>query len=107
MRQASRTSSEKKESRVTYKLSLEEQETVVNICKADDYAEIYTTNPQDIKRFLKFADDEGVSILQHDDISLRMRVPKKYICVRRPIVRNLTDEQKAELAERMRKAREK
>ena len=90
-----------------YKRTASERETIIRYDNEESIANVYTWNKTLIKKLLallpgrqdiqcKYADEECATFI----------VPKTWIKVSPPRTRNLSEEQKAEAAERMRKARE-
>ena len=90
-------------------VALEEQETTVNIypSQIQDFAEIYSSIPATIKKLRKFAEEnpDEVKIQKEDGVGLFAQVPAKWVQIRKPKQMNLTDEQRAAAAERLRNAR--
>ena len=96
--------------KLTYKVDMpiEDQETIINISKyhIGDWAEVYTTDKNVMKRFLKFCEkhsDYG-KVIKDDKYSMTFSVHPKcaslYPYAPRKVV--LTDEQLEERRERMR-----
>lgn len=91
---------------VNYKRTAIERETIINYNNEEDTANVYTWHKALINKLsslvstrddiqCKYADEECASFV----------VPKSWIKVSPPKTRNLTDEQRAKAAERMRNMR--
>lgn len=98
--------------------STEEQETVVNYRRSDEYAYVETTDQTVLTKLKKLVSqnpEEWVidnitvpkdSTSKTNITSIRVRCPKKYISYRaRSIEREITEEQRQALADRLRAAR--
>lgn len=98
--------------------STEEQETVVNYRRAEDYAYVETTDQTVLTKLKKLISQNPTewvidnvttskdSSSEIDITSIRVRCPKKYISYRaRSVEREFTEEQRQVLAERLRAAR--
>ena len=92
------------------RLAKEERETILTYNEADGYWEIYTGVQSHIRKFDKL-NYEVTNVDYYEDGTVAgkfYKVPKKAISFRDPSKkRNLTDEQKAMLAERMRNIKRK
>lgn len=98
-------------------IPIEEQETIVNFRRNDTEAEIYTSDSTVLTKLRTLARKNPktwVSVEKirdskdHDIVAERFHCPKKLISFRSTItVRKYTEEQKRELAERMKRIREK
>lgn len=92
---------------------LTEQETVVNIIRTDKRADIYTSDyyvMRKLDRKVEESDawklEEEIRDREGEIVAKRYSCPKKLVQFRtREIKRELTDEQRAELAERLRRYR--
>lgn len=81
-----------------------EQETIFNYNQEEKTASIYTHDPSLIRKMDKLAsEDAAVTVVREGDGWREYSCPKKYIKVRAP--RKLSDEQRAEMAERMKSMR--
>ena len=93
-------------------LSRYEQEVTISFNAEDDTAEVYATDPVWIRKLDRLADQNPeqfrpgrVETSGGKIISKRYTFPKRFITIRSKDVKfELTDEQKAERAERLRKA---
>ena len=85
------------------KLTREEMETIATFNEADTTADVETFSSRLIRDIHKAADmyPDDVTIIDNGDGSIRAIFPKKWIKVRAP--RILTDEQRAEIAERFKR----
>lgn len=91
------------------RLSRMEQETHITHCATDDCADVYTSDPIMMRRMDKLVAKRPdiFSVIASDDISRTYRCPKKCVRVNPPrAVREMTEEQRAAAAERLRRARE-
>ena len=96
-----------------YRLSRYEQEVVIGFNAEEDTAELYTADPVYIRKMDKLAEQNPeqfklgrVEICQGKIVSKRYTFPKRFVTIRsRDVKRELTDEQRAEIAERLGKAR--
>lgn len=90
-------------------LSRYEQETIINFNAADDTAELYTADPVWMRKLDKLAEQNPGQFkvgrserCEGTVIAKRYLFPKKLITVRSKVVkRDLTDEQREKLSERM------
>lgn len=92
------------------KLTLEEQETIVNIMADDKTASIYTCIPAHIRKLDKLCEKypEQYKLESYNDYSKTYSVPKKLIRFGSPAAKkNLTEEQKEILRERMKRIHQK
>ena len=91
----------------------EDTETVINFCKYDlgDWAEVYTTDKNVMKRYEKFtkAHPELCRLVKEDKYSMTFSVDHKCASYfpRAPRKVNYTDEQRRLLAERLASVRNK
>ena len=85
-------------------LSTQEQETVICIGRDDKKARIYTSDSRWFSKLDKVADRTEV---HKQGRAVEYVVPEKYVKVSKPRKLNLSEEQKAKLAENARKARKK
>lgn len=82
-----------------------EQETIINYNNEEKEASIYTHSKSLIKRIdSKLSEYPDIKVLRRGDDWAEYSLPKKWIKVRFP--RQLSDEQRAEMANRMRAARD-
>lgn len=81
-----------------------EQETIINYNNAEKTASIFTYDKSLIRKIdEKLSDYPEVKVIRRDDGCVEYELPKKWIRVRFP--RLLSDEQRAEIANRMNAAR--
>ena len=80
-----------------------EQETAITIDPLTKRASVYSCIPSVVKRLYKMADHEEAKIELDNQYGLMISVPQNWIKIRPPVKRQLTEEQKAALAERMQK----
>lgn len=100
---------------MAYRLSRYEQETIINFNAEEDTAKIYTADPVWIRKLDKLVEQNpeqfgpgGTELLEGEVIAKRYSFPKRFITIRsKDVKRKLTDEQKAELAERLSKNTQK
>lgn len=88
------------------KLTREEQEVIITTSAADELAEVYTADPIYIRRFDRKVeqDPEHYKVKSRNAYSATYTMPKRLLQFRIPSApRELTDEQRAELRERMKK----
>ena len=84
-----------------YKLTREEMETTINFDRSSDTANIYTTDPVMMRKMDKLAQETTVITMAKQDAYCReYECPKALIKVSKPRV--ISEEQRQELAERMR-----
>ena len=82
-------------------LTLYERETVMLYNQAERTASIDTCDPVLIRRLDEFMEKSTeISLLSEDEYGKRYLIPKKWIKINLP--RQLTDEQRQELSEKMR-----
>lgn len=86
-----------------------EQETTINLypSQVQDHAEIYSCMPAMINRLLKLAamHPGEVQIEKEDEVGIFAKVPARWVQIRKPRQMNMSDEQRAAAAERMKAAR--
>ncbi len=89
------------------KLSLYEQETIINYNREDAIATVYTRDPGVMKKLdqLVISFPEVYKCIGEIDIDKTYEIPKSYVNYRRP--RKLTEEQRKNAVERARKLRQK
>jgi hypothetical protein len=83
-----------------------ERETIINFNEDEKQASVYTFNQSLKKRLKKFAidrPDECKMTSEGPEDAASFLVPKKWVRIKPPAQYNLTDEQKQERAERMRR----
>lgn len=93
---------------MAYSLSRYEQEVIINFNAEEDTATLYTANPQWIRKLDRLVEQnpEQFEMYRQEKISKAYRFPKRFITVRsKDTKRELTDGQRAELAQRMREQR--
>lgn len=86
------------------------RETAFNCVDEDNVASFSTQEKKWVNRALKLAEkypDEVRIVAQNPDGSVCIHLPKSWFRLAPPVKRNLTEEQRQALAERMKKAREK
>lgn len=91
-------------------ITLEEQETIVNFMRTDELMEIYTCDTTMITKLDKLVakNPEQYKVIKQDDISKTYSAPKKFLSFRsQETKRELTDEQKKALGERLKSSRNK
>ena len=85
-------------------------ESVIEWIRGDKEVTVSFPNAtKECNRVLAYAEaypDEVKITHKNPDGSIVARIPKRYIRISRPSVREMTDEQRAEAAERLRKCRE-
>lgn len=97
-----------------YRLSRYEQEVVIGFNAEEDAADLYTADPVWIRKLDRLVEQNPeqfklvrVETCQGDVVSKRYTFPKRFVSVRsKDVKRELTDEQRAELAERLGRARQ-
>ena len=89
------------------KLSVQEQEVHVCIDEETKVAKIYCSSPRWWKKLDKVAARKEVHKQGRTVVAVEYELPEKYIKVTKPRKLNLTDEQKAKLADNLKKARKK
>lgn len=95
------------------RLSRYEQEVVTNFNAAEDTAEIYTADPVWMRKLDKLVEQNPEQFkpgraesCKGEVVAKRYSFPKRFITIRsKDVKRELTDEQREELAERLSKAR--
>ena len=100
---------------MAYRLSRYEQETIINFNAEEDTAEIYTADSVWIRKLDKLVEQNPeqfgpgrTELLEGEVIAKRYSFPKRFITIRsKDVKRKLTDEQRAELAERLSKNTQK
>lgn len=86
------------------KLTKYEQETIFNYNQEEKTASCYTHDPSLIRKLDKLAEnDEAIIVVREGDGWKEYNLPKKYLKVRPP--RKLSDEQREEMANRMKSMR--
>lgn len=82
-------------------ISLEEQETVINIDYVAKTAYVYTCHSPTVKKIYKLAEEypDDVHIVRDDSYGILINVPMKWIAIKTP--KKVTNEQKQAMAERM------
>ena len=89
---------------MAYSRSLYEQETIINWNREEKTASIYTHDPSLIRKCDALCQkSEAITVVREGDGWKEYECPKSWVKVRMP--RELTDEQRAELAERMKNMR--
>ena len=78
-----------------------EQETAIVIDPLTKRASVYSCIPSTVKKLYKLADHEEAKLELDNQYGLMISVPQNWIKIRPPVKRQLTDEQKVALAERM------
>lgn len=90
-----------------YKRTNAERETIIRYDNEDNTANVYTWNSTLIKKLSALLTErQDIQCKHSDEECATFIVPKSWIKVSPPRQVNLSDEQKAAAAERMRKARE-
>lgn len=92
-----------------WKVSLEEQETTINIYAQEEWADYYTCIPREIRRLKGFAesDPDDVIIEKEDGYGIFAKVKASWFPMRRPRrSRKLTDEERQANLERLKAALE-
>lgn len=85
-------------------ISREEQETIINFSADDKTAWVYTCDPVYIRKMDKLCErcPESYKLIKQDEYSKTYSMPKKLVSFRTPVAkRELTDEERAVLSERM------
>lgn len=90
-----------------------EQETIVNFNAAEDTASVYTADPVYMRKLDKLCEQFPDTYKFMEELSAKRckesktySMPKRLVKFRPPITREISEEQRAALAERLRKARE-
>ena len=82
-------------------MTLAEQETTINWSRADKTASVWTTDPVVIRKLDEIShSDPAVTVLRSTEGARAYIVPIRWVSIKKP--RQLSDEQKEKLAERMR-----
>ncbi len=97
-----------------YHLSKYEQEVVISFSAADGTADIYTADPVWIRKLDKLVQQNPeqfipgkVETYQGEIVAKRYTFPKRFLSIRsKDVKRELTEEQKIELTERLRRGRQ-
>lgn len=94
-------------SEIKLTIPVEEQETTINIMGADTVASIWTNQRRMINKLEKLrAEHEEIKLIRVDDWEgYEYEVPVKWIKISPPRKVNMTDEQKAAAAERLKRVR--
>ena len=98
---------------MAYSLSQYKQEVIINFNAEEDTAALYTVNPSWIQKLDRLVEPNPKQFEMYRQekmdgrvISKAYRFPKRFVTVRsKDTKRELTDEQRAELAQRMREHR--
>lgn len=92
-------------------LSLYEMEVSILMNRADDFMELYVSDPAVMRRLSKLKAYQKTREHRNggEIVAMEFRAPKKLLTLRGKAVegRQMTDEQKAAAVERLKKAREK
>lgn len=93
---------------MSYRPTIEEQETLIRIDRADDKAYIYTNDSTMITRINKLIEnkDSDWELVEKSDIDMRVVAPRNMISFR-ATSRKLSEEEKQRRAENLKKARER
>lgn len=90
-----------------------ERETIINFNAAEDTAEVYTADPVYIRKLDKLCEQFPDTYKFMEELSSMRRresktysMPKRLVKFRSPVTREISEEQREALAERLRKARE-
>lgn len=90
-----------------------ERETIINFNAAEDTAEIYTADPVYIRKLDKLCEQFPDTYKFMAELSAKRckesktySMPKRLVKFRSPVTREISEEQREALAERLRKARE-
>lgn len=89
------------------RLTREEQEVIITTSAADELAEVYTADPIYMRRLDKRVEQDpgNYKVKNRNTYSATYTMPKRLLQFRLPTApRELTEEQRAELRERMKKA---
>lgn len=86
-------------------VNLEEQETVINFSRTEDKAILYTSDRTWMTKMDKLVKLNPLmfKVIEENEISKKYEFPKSLLTVRKGHV-NLTEEQRAERSERMKRA---
>lgn len=89
-----------------------ERETIITFNAAEDTAEVYTADPVYIRKLDKLCEQSPDTYKFMEKLSAKRckesktySMPKRLVKFRSPITREISEEQRAALAERLRKAR--
>lgn len=92
---------------MAYEKTKIERETIINFNEEEGSAAVYTHNRPLIKKLTSLSQERDDIVLEvGDEECATFIVPKKWIKVSPPRQVNYTDEQKQQLAERLKNARE-
>ena len=85
----------------------EEQETTINMEAVSKTAEIYTCEPNMVRKLEKLAEahPDEVVLERPDDYGIIVRLPRKYIKVQPPKKCNFSEETLKAMSERLRQAK--
>lgn len=94
-------------------MTRQEQETVISFNAAEDTAELYTADPVYIRKMDKLTEKNPeqfklgrVETYQGEIVAKRYIFPKRFLSIRsKDVKRELTEEQRKELAERLKAVR--
>lgn len=88
-------------------VTADERETVININPVAKTARVYTCDSVMIRRLRELLlKNEGVAkLVNEDQYGMEIEIPAKWIKVSKPATRNMSEEQRAAFAERMRGTR--
>lgn len=88
-----------------YRPTREEQETIINFDESTDRSTVYTHSAAMIRKLDQYCETHPneYQLINQDEFSRTYEIPKKYISIRKP--NKISEEQKAILSERLRKAR--
>jgi hypothetical protein len=99
--------------KTTMALTNIERETIITFNAAEDTAEVYTADPVYIRKLDKLCEQFPDTYKFMEELSTKRckesktySMPKRLVKFRSPITRKISEEQRSELAERLRKARE-
>lgn len=85
-----------------------EQETSICIDPNTKRAEVYSSIPSTVKQLQKLVEESSpndVKVIRNDKYGITIDVPAKWIKIQKPRTKNLTEEQKEALRQRMSNAR--
>ena len=90
-----------------------ERETIITFNAAEDTAEVYTADPVYIRKMDKLCEQFPDTYKFMEELSAKQckesktySMPKRLVKFRAPVTREISEEQREALAERLRKARE-
>ena len=89
-------------------LTLQEQETVINYNRDEDFMTVYTADPALMRRLKKLDTYEVIDESRQDSkvVAMTFKADKKLVFLRsKPLKVNLSDEEKNRRAERLAQAR--